>query len=352
MSPSAAITVPDLPRVARPGACRSLERLLAERERSCSVADAVAVGVQLCEALALLHREGAVHGQVVPSRVLVARASDGVERVDLVASSEGPEGARFAAFRPDVGSPGSLSPEYLLALKLDERSDVYGVGAVLFECLTGRPPYVGEFEEVLQQVGAVEGGLPDLVALRPDVPRELAAVVTRALERRRSRRPADVAALCAALRAAVPMPSIRTHLFGPPPAPPASARGPAVAPSGDAAERRRTPRAPYVAPVCVLLDGAAIHGRSEDISEEGILVVTRGLAPQACRPGARARVRFALPIEGRVADAEAVVRWVRPAGGLFSMGLELLDAPAAVCESVRRYVRLMGDRLAPPIAES
>jgi hypothetical protein len=341
------------PRAPREG--RSLERLLAERNAPLAVEEVIALGVRLCEALERLHHRGEVHGQVVPSRVLISRSLGGIERVELARPADLPDGRR-SAYRPDLGPPGCLSPEYLLSMSLDARADVYGVGATLFECLAGRAPYEGDLEKVLKDVYAFEAERPDLASACPGVPHGLAEVVMRALERPRGLRFPDVPALAAALRSAMPHLPVGTRLLAPVPSSVPTIRPTGSEPPAASEERRRTTRAPYVAPVRVVLGGLVIDGRSEDISAEGLLVVVRGVAPAGCRRGAPVRVRFPLPLNGLVADTSASVRWVRALGrdrtrGLFAMGLELLGASPAMRGSIDRYVELMGDELGPSITE-
>lgn len=108
-------------------------------------------------------------------------------------------------------------------------------------------------------------------------------------------------------------------------------------------ERRRKPRAPYVTPVHVTLPDGTVDGRSEEVSEGGMLI----LGNAACAPGARVNVRFAMPIEGRVVGCDAYVRWSRPARpdapeGRRAFGVEFIDPPEALVASIARYVSLMG----------
>jgi c-di-GMP-binding flagellar brake protein YcgR len=84
-----------------------------------------------------------------------------------------------------------------------------------------------------------------------------------------------------------------------------------------------------------------MDGRTEDISEGGLLVLSR----DGCSADQRVVVRFALPMEGKVVSVEAHVRWVRatPALGICAMGLEFIDLAPAVRTSVATYVALMAD---------
>jgi c-di-GMP-binding flagellar brake protein YcgR len=86
-----------------------------------------------------------------------------------------------------------------------------------------------------------------------------------------------------------------------------------------------------------------VDGRSEDISEGGMLVVCEGLLPQ----GQTARVRFGLPTTGRIVTCEAMIRWVKSdkanLRGRTAFGLEFTAIDEATRREIRRYTELMGD---------
>lgn len=96
-----------------------------------------------------------------------------------------------------------MAPEQLLdAASADERSDVWSLGIVLYELLSGRPPYEGaSTADVCAKVLAAP--LPSLMGARPDVPPELASIVARCLERDLERRYPRVADLARDLRAVI-----------------------------------------------------------------------------------------------------------------------------------------------------
>jgi hypothetical protein len=104
-------------------------------------------------------------------------------------------------------------------------------------------------------------------------------------------------------------------------------------------QRRRYPRAPYVTPVRIKhRDGRTLDGRSEDISEGGLLV----LADRPCQAEENVEIRFALPTTGRIVTARAVARWVRTSRGTGAVGLEFEPLPNEVKIAIRRYVSAMG----------
>jgi serine/threonine protein kinase len=322
---------------------RTLEGLLAAR-RKIAIEDTAAIGLQICDALGTAHKAGVVHRDLKPSNIFVVRERDGVERVKLVdfgtAQVASPEAyEKLTGSGAILGTPAYMAPEQLLAeADVDSLADLYALGVTLVECVTGRVPYEGSYQKVLLQVCS-ETPPPPLRQIFPDLDPALAPVLQRAVAKKRADRFPSALEFARALHAAVPAERRRTTLLGAPPVPKFA---PASAPSAD--PRRKMPRAPYVTPVSVVVGGGTVDGRTEDISEGGLLVITR----QACEANQRAKVRFASPIEGRVVTCEAHVRWVRAAppevaNGARAIGLEFIDASPEIRASIARYVAAMGE---------
>ncbi|MCD2187809.1 protein kinase domain-containing protein [Actinomycetospora soli] len=106
---------------------------------------AVHVVEQVADALDAAHQAGIVHRDVKPSNVLLAQR-DFVYLADfgIVHVREATEQPRLTATGSTLGTPAYMAPEQLRADPFDQRLDVYALGCVLFEALTGRPPFVGE----------------------------------------------------------------------------------------------------------------------------------------------------------------------------------------------------------------
>ncbi len=161
----------------------SLAQLL-ERRRTLPLPVALVLGKQLCRALDVVHAQGVIHRDIKPQNVLVSRAGD-VKLTDFgIAQLERPAAAACGAAAA-TGTPPYMAPEQLLGEPLDARTDLYAIAAVLYECLTGGPPYLGR-----------EWALP----LRPPrVSSPLAGVLRAALSPEPAARPASAIALHDAL---------------------------------------------------------------------------------------------------------------------------------------------------------
>ncbi len=318
---------------------RTLEGLLATREKL-SGDDTVALALQLCDALEVAHEADVVHRDLKPGNIIVVRERDGHERVKLVdfgiAQVKGPKEEKITGIGALIGTAAYMAPEQLLAFDdIDSRADIYALGVTMFECLTGAVPYVGSYPRVLLQACG-EGPVPSLPA---EINPALASIVEQAFAKKREDRFSSAAEMAATLRAAFHHARAHTGFLGPPPMPHAPRPAPVVV-----QQRRRTPRAPYSTPVRIALPNGSIDGRSEDISEGGMLVICR----QPCEANVRVTVRFALPIEGCVVSCDAHLRWVRCArpdatDGPRALGLEFIDVPEETRASIARYTELMGD---------
>jgi serine/threonine-protein kinase len=171
--------------------------------------EAVAYILQACEAIAEAHAAGIVHRDLKPSNLFVTTGPDGsplVKVLDfgiskaLLAAGAG----TLTTTSSFVGSPVYSPPEQLLhAHDVDGRADIWSIGTILFEALSGRPPFVGD--SVMHVASKIFHETPTkLETLRPDLDGQLCAVVMRCLEKKPDDRFADVRALAQALAAFAP----------------------------------------------------------------------------------------------------------------------------------------------------
>jgi uncharacterized protein YjbI with pentapeptide repeats/tRNA A-37 threonylcarbamoyl transferase component Bud32 len=163
------------------------ERL--KRERTLDRETCLQVFDEVCAALAHAHSHGVVHRDLKPSNIMLAKADDGGQRVKLVdfglANTDltGDPMQRLTETGEIIGSPLYMSPEQCQGLPLDARSDVYSVGCVLFEALTGAPPFLGD-----TNLAIVLHHLNTPVKIPPGVPPAFQNVLLRALEKDREKR--------------------------------------------------------------------------------------------------------------------------------------------------------------------
>lgn len=175
-----------------------------DRERTLPIAAAVDLGVQLCAAVSALEEHELVHRDIKPSNVVLKREADGrviVKLIDLGISRDASEEGRvetLTAANTIVGTPQYMAPEQIEAGALDHRTDLYAIGAVLFEALAGEPPYGGKTPHAVL-ARALAGEREDLAKARPGVPEPLVKVIERALAFDPSDRFPDAAAMSRAL---------------------------------------------------------------------------------------------------------------------------------------------------------
>jgi hypothetical protein len=171
-----------------------------------SVHDSIVVATRAAEGLAAAHARGIVHRDIKPRNLfLVGREPSRAKVVDfgiarLGVSDIAPTARLLTGTGTLVGTVGYMSPEQAVGAKdLDPRTDVFAIGCVLFECLTGQRAFAGiHLVAVLAKVLHEEA--PRVRALRPDLPPELDDVVARLMAKDPERRPADGAAVLRELR--------------------------------------------------------------------------------------------------------------------------------------------------------
>ncbi|HEX4417031.1 MAG TPA: serine/threonine-protein kinase [Kofleriaceae bacterium] len=162
--------------------------------------EAVDYALQTCAALAEAHAHGIVHRDIKPGNLFLTARPDGTPLIKVLdfGISKDPVRAAKALTQTQtvMGTPGYMSPEQMKAAReVDARTDLWSLGVVLYECLTGHAPFEAEsFAGVVFKI-ATEPPAP----IDPRVPRALQAVVLRCLEKDRAARWPSVAALAAAL---------------------------------------------------------------------------------------------------------------------------------------------------------
>jgi eukaryotic-like serine/threonine-protein kinase len=162
----------------------------------------VAIGLELCAALAHAHGHGIIHRALKPANVYLDRGRLVLTEFGIVKAfrSSSPLGDDAAhTITAVVGVPGFVSPEQLKQQDLDGRTDLFALGTLLYYLAARRLPFEAETHLGLHEQ-LLNGRPAPLLELRPDVSRELALVVHRCLEPERDRRPESAHAVRTALQ--------------------------------------------------------------------------------------------------------------------------------------------------------
>jgi HAMP domain-containing protein len=167
-----------------------------------AVPAALTIGKQLCRALEVAHEEGIIHRDIKPQNLVVDPAGFlKVMDFGIARLSERLEGGQtLTAAGLVIGTPQYMAPEQLFGEPVDARADLYATGAVLFECVTGRPVYEAPSAMALLSRHLVQAP-PDPSALNPDVSPNFSKLILRALARRPQDRWASAADMLHALEA-------------------------------------------------------------------------------------------------------------------------------------------------------
>jgi len=175
---------------------RHVERVI-KADGPLPIRRAVHIARQVCRALSAAHEAGIIHRDLKAENiVLIQRGKDPdfVKVLDFGISKQMNADSETAAPGLIMGSPGYMAPEQGAGMDATVSSDVYSLGCILFESLTGRLPFIGRNAiDVLMQKGARSA--PRVTEFRPETPVPLADVIGRCLERQPSDRPASMRSL-------------------------------------------------------------------------------------------------------------------------------------------------------------
>jgi len=206
------------------------------RDKRLDEADAVRISREVALGLDYAHRRGVVHRDIKPDNILLSSGQAMVADFGIARAITLVGGQRLTSTGIFVGTPAYMSPEQATGAEgLDARSDLYSLGCVLFEMLTGRAPFVGASAQQVLAKHASEAA-PSVRSLRADVDDALDACIARALAKDPADRWATASDFGAAL-AAVITPT-RHDAWNARPETPASAAPAVVVTPADPRERR------------------------------------------------------------------------------------------------------------------
>jgi serine/threonine-protein kinase len=185
-----------------------------QREGRLTVERSLEIVADVCEALEYSHRSGIIHRDIKPGNVMLTR--DGVVKVmDFgIARAVTASSATMTQTAAVIGTAQYLSPEQARGESVDARSDVYSTGILLYELLTGQPPFRGDSPVAVAYQHVREDPRPPSL-LDPDIPRDVDAVVMKALAKNPDNRYGSAAEMRDdLLRAAEGRPVYATPLLG------------------------------------------------------------------------------------------------------------------------------------------
>lgn len=178
-------------------------RELISKEKQLSPERVVSLGCQICSAIAVVHAAGIVHRDLKPENVIIETidARETARVLDFgIAKMLDRIGLTRVGFV--LGTPDYMSPEQASAQPLDHRSDIYSLGIILYELLSGQVPFSGPKPRQILIRHAIEMPKP-IAELRSDLPEALARVCMRALEKSPAKRQQTAAELASELRSAI-----------------------------------------------------------------------------------------------------------------------------------------------------
>ena len=160
---------------------RLLRQILLEK-RKLPIERAVDLTKKICDALDYIHRHGVVHRDLKPENIMVDD-EDHVKLIDFgIAGHEGSRRLTFAKLSQLMGTPDYISPEQVKGKRGDGRSDIYAVGVMFYEMLTGKVPFQGPNAFAIMNDRLLNNPIPPR-EIDPSIPADLQEIIYRALER-------------------------------------------------------------------------------------------------------------------------------------------------------------------------
>ena len=159
-----------------------LLRTILNEEGKLPIERAVKLSIEICDALDTMHKHGVVHRDLKPENIMVGEG-DRIKIIDFgIAMKEDARRLTFTDMSSVLGTPDYISPEQVKGQRGDQRSDIYALGAMLYEMLTGQPPFTGPNPLAVMNERLLIDPKP-VRELNAEISPEIEEVLFRALER-------------------------------------------------------------------------------------------------------------------------------------------------------------------------
>jgi len=159
-----------------------LLRQILNQQKKLSTERAIKIVLEICDALSYIHSHGTVHRDLKPENIMV-NGDDNIKLIDFgIAGQAGARRLTFAKLSQVMGTPEYISPEQVKGKRGDGRSDIYALGVMLYEMLTGKAPFQGPNPFAIMNDRLLNNPVPPR-EIEPSISPELQEIIYRAIER-------------------------------------------------------------------------------------------------------------------------------------------------------------------------